>query len=167
MYDYVLQYGFDNNTEKYVENIKKYLKENNIEDKERNWAPHITIDLYNCKTQEEFIKKVDNVVYNVKKIIIECKNLNDFDEKTLYIEPFNKEKLMELKLSFDNELNDYRLENRRKRIYKPHITLCTNDNIDDNLYNLAYKKFNPFIAEIRYVWIYTQDMKLIKQYELK
>ncbi len=74
---------------------------------------------------------------------------------------------MELKLSFDNELNDYRLENRRKRIYKPHITLCTNDNIDDNLYNLAYKKFNPFIAEIRYVWIYTQDMKLIKQYELK
>lgn len=45
MYDYVLQYGFDKDTEQFIQSIKNYLKENKIKDEERNWLPHITIDL--------------------------------------------------------------------------------------------------------------------------
>ena len=33
MYDYVLQYGFDIESEKNIQNIKNYLKDNNIKDK--------------------------------------------------------------------------------------------------------------------------------------
>ena len=36
MYDYVLQYGFDKETQDYIQSIKNILKSNNIEDKERN-----------------------------------------------------------------------------------------------------------------------------------
>ena len=56
MYDYVLQYGFDIESENNIQNIKKYLKNNNIKDKERKWRPHITIDLYDCTNQNEFIE---------------------------------------------------------------------------------------------------------------
>lgn len=167
MYDYVLQYGFDKKTEKYIQDIKDHLKQNNIVDKERKWRPHITIDLYNCKNQYEFINKVDNAAFNIRKFMIECKNLNNFNKETLYIEPWNKEKLLELKQAFDNELNNYRIENRKLRAYIPHITLCTVDKIDENLYGLAESKFEPFTAEIKYLWIYNHDMELIKQYELK
>ncbi len=165
MYDYVLQYGFDNNTEKYIQKIKQYIKANNIKDKERNWLPHITIDLYNCNNKNEFIYKVDDIISKIEEFSIQCKNLNDFDKETLYIEPYNKQRLNELKNIFDNELSSYRLENRIKRIYKPHITLCTNNDINADIYKIANEKFEPFIARIKYIWIYSQDMTLIKQYE--
>lgn len=166
MYDYVLQYGFDKDTQKYIESIKSFLKYNNIKDKEKNWLPHITIDLYDCKNEEEFILKVDRIVSNINEFEILCNNLNDFDKKTLYIEPFQKDRLLELKNIFNNELNKYRKENRIKREYRPHITLCTNDNIDDELYELANKKFNPITVKVKYIWIYNQKMELIKEYEL-
>ena len=87
MYDYVLQYGFDKKLQEYIQNIKEYLKINNVEDKERNWLPH--------------------------------------------------------------------------------ITLCTNNDIDENIYNLANKKFYPISVEIKYIWVYDQKMKLVKEYRLK
>lgn len=167
MYDYVLQYGFDNNTQKYIQDIKDYLKLNDIEDKERKWLPHITIDLYNCKDQNNFILETNAIVKNIKAFSLECNNLNDFDSKTLYIEPYNKEELLQIKEIFNQKLDKYRLEHRRKRVYKPHITLCTNENIDINTYKLADKKFSPFVANIEYIWVYKQDMKLIKEYKLK
>lgn len=167
MYDYVLQYGFDNNTQKYIQNIKDYLKANNIEDKERKWLPHITIDLYNCKNQNNFILEVDAIVKNIQCFCLECSNLNDFDNKTLYVEPCNKEKLMQIKETFNKKLGKYRLDHRRKRVYKPHITLCTNENIDENTYKLASEEFSPFVANIEYIWVYNQDMKLIKEYKLQ
>lgn len=49
MYDYVLQYGFDKKTQTNMQELKRCLKENCIKDKERNWLPHITINLYDCK----------------------------------------------------------------------------------------------------------------------
>ena len=52
MYDYVLQYGFDTESIYYIQCIKDYLKNNRIIDRERNWLPHITIDLYNCKNEK-------------------------------------------------------------------------------------------------------------------
>ena len=167
MYDYVLQYGFDIESEKKVQNIKKYLKDNNINDKEREWRPHITIEIYDCTKQNEFLEKVEEIVSNIKCFELECKNLNDSHKKTLYIEPYNKDRLLELKLDFDNVLNDYRKEHKKGRMYNPHITLCTNDNINQSLYDLTYNVFEPFVAKVEYIWIYNQNMELIKEYKLK
>ncbi len=166
MYDYVLQYGFDEKSQEYIQDIKDFLKRNNIEDKERRWAPHITIDLYNCKDKEEFLQKVDYIVKGLKKFYINCNNLNDFNKQTIYIEPFNKERILELKDIFDKELHKYRLIERNTREYKPHITLCTNNDINEKTYELINNKFKPISVEIKYIWIYNQKMELIKEYEL-
>ena len=166
MYDYVLQYGFDIEAKDYIQSIKDYLKNNGIINRERNWLPHITIDLYNCKNQKEFIDKLDVMVEKISTFNVEFKNLNTFNNETLYIEPYNKEILMELKQYFNTELSNYMLEKRRKRKYVPHATLCTSDTLDKSI-QLANQKFNPFISTIKYIWVYNRDMQLIKEYNLK
>lgn len=166
MYDYVLQYGFDTESKYYIQSIKDYLKNNRIIDRERNWLPHITIDLYNCKNEKEFIDKLDVIVEKISAFNIEFKNLNTCNNETLYIEPYNKEILMELKQYFNTKLNNYMLEKRRKRKYIPHATLCTSDTLDKSI-QLANQKFNPFISTIKYIWVYNRDMQLIKEYNLK
>ena len=166
MYDYVLQYGFDHESKNYIQSIKDYLKNNGIIDKERNWLPHITIDLYNCKNKKEFIETLDKIIEKINTFDIDFKNLNTFNNETLYIEPYNKEKLMELKQYFNNELNSYMLEKRRERKYIPHATLCTSDTLDKSI-ELANKKFTPFKAKIKYIWVYSRDLQLIKEYNLK
>ena len=166
MYDYVLQYGFDTESKYYIQSIKDYLKNNRIIDRERNWLPHITIDLYNCKNEKEFIDKLDVIVEKNSAFNIEFKNLNTCNNETLYIEPYNKEILMELKQYFNTELNNYMLEKRRERKYIPHATLCTSDTLDKSI-QLANQKFNPFISTIKYIWVYNRDMQLIKEYNLK
>lgn len=166
MYDYVLQYGFDTESKYYIQSIKDYLKNNRIIDRERNWLPHITIDLYNCKNEKEFIDKLDVIVEKISAFNIEFKNLNTCNNETLYIEPYNKEILMELKQYFNTELNNYMLEKRRERKYIPHATLCTSDTLDKSI-RLANQKFNPFISTIKYIWVYNRDMQLIKEYNLK
>mgnify|MGYP001290174390 CR=1 FL=1 len=114
MYDYVLQYGFDTESKYYIQSIKDYLKNNRIIDRERNWLPHITIDLYNCKNEKEFIDKLDVIVEKISAFNIEFKNLNTCNNETLYIEPYNKEILMELKQYFNTELNNYMLKKEEK-----------------------------------------------------
>lgn len=166
MYDYVLQYGFDTESKYYIQSIKDYLKNNRIIDRERNWLPHITIDLYNCKNEKEFIDKLDVIVEKISAFNIEFKNLNTCNNETLYIEPYNKEILMELKQYFNTELNNYMLEKRRERKYIPHATLCTSDTLDKSI-QLSNQKFNPFISTIKYIWVYNRDMQLIKEYNLK
>lgn len=166
MYDYVLQYVFDTESKYYIQSIKDYLKNNRIIDRERNWLPHITIDLYNCKNEKEFIDKLDVIVEKISAFNIEFKNLNTCNNETLYIEPYNKEILMELKQYFNTKLNNYMLEKRRKRKYIPHATLCTSDTLDKSI-QLANQKFNPFISTIKYIWVYNRDMQLIKEYNLK
>lgn len=166
MYNYVLQYGFDIESKYYIQSIKDYLKNNRIIDRERNWLPHITIDLYNCKNEKEFIDKLDVIVEKISAFNIEFKNLNTCNNETLYIEPYNKEILMELKQYFNTELNNYMLEKRRERKYIPHATLCTSDTLDKSI-QLANQKFNPFISTIKYIWVYNRDMQLIKEYNLK
>ena len=166
MYDYVLQYVFDTESKYYIQSIKDYLKNNRIIDRERNWLPHITIDLYNCKNEKEFIDKLDVIVEKISAFNIEFKNLNTCNNETLYIEPYNKEILMELKQYFNTELNNYMLEKRRERKYIPHATLCTSDTLDKSI-QLANQKFNPFISTIKYIWVYNRDMQLIKEYNLK
>lgn len=128
--------------------------------------PHITIDLYNCKNEKEFIDKLDVIVEKISAFNIEFKNLNTCNNETLYIEPYNKEILMELKQYFNTELNNYMLEKRRERKYIPHATLCTGDTLDKSI-QLANQKFNPFISTIKYIWVYNRDMQLIKEYNLK
>ena len=166
MYDYVLQYGFDTESKYYIQSIKDYLKNNRIIDREKNWLPHITIDLYNCKNEKEFIDKLDVIVEKISAFNIEFKNLNTCNNETLYIEPYNKEILMELKQYFNTELNNYMLEKRRERKYIPHATLCTSDPLDKSI-QLANQKFNSFISTIKYIWVYNRDMQLIKEYNLK
>ena len=166
MYDYVLQYVFDTESKYYIQSIKDYLKNNRIIDRERNWLPHITIDLYNCKNEKEFIDKLDVIVEKISAFNIEFKNLNTCNNETLYIEPYNKEILMELKQYFNTKLNNYMLEKRRKRKYIPHATLCTSDTLDKSI-QLSNQKFNPFISTIKYIWVYNRDMQLIKEYNLK
>lgn len=166
MYDYVLQLSFPKNIQTEIQNIKDEIKKNNIKDKEKSWKPHITIDLYNCKKQDEFIKKVDSTIEKLRLFNIECKNLNNFNEETLYIEPYNKEELYQMKLVFDNELEEYRLEHRKTRIYQPHITLCTNSDLSKAKL-IANKKFKAFKTQVNYLWIYNSNLELIKQYELK
>lgn len=166
MYDYVLQLGFENKTKTTVQELKRYLKEHKIEDKERVWLPHITIDLYNCKNQEQFIEKVEMIVRNIQPIKLQFKNLNDFEKETLYIEPYNKTKLIKIKEMCNKELREYRLEKRKDMIYKPHVTLCTNENIEE-AYELAIKKFKSFEGKIIYLWIYNQKQELIKEYHLR
>ena len=165
MYDYVLQYGFDKETQEHIQSIKNTLKSSNVEDKERNWLPHITIDLYDCKDKNEFIEKLDKIVKNISSFNIEFKNLNNFDEETLYIEPYNKDDLMNLKSIFDEELKPYRLEKRLKRIYSPHVTLCTNNDLSIG-YKIANEEFSSFNGTIKYIWCYNQDMELLKEYIL-
>ena len=133
MYDYVLQYGFDKETQDYIQSIKNTLKSKNVIDRERNWLPHITIDLYDCKNKNEFIEKLDKIVQNI----------SSFHNETLYIEPYNKDKLMNLKYIFDERLKSYRLERRLKRVYRPHITLCTNNDLS-SAYKIANKEFSTF-----------------------
>lgn len=128
--------------------------------------PHITIDLYNCKNEKEFIDKLDVIVERISAFNIEFKNLNTCNNETLYIEPYNKEILMELKQYFNIELNNYMLEKRRERKYIPHATLCTSDTLDKSIQS-ANQKFNPFISTIKYIWVYNRDMQLIKEYNLK
>lgn len=166
MYDYVLQYVFDTESKYYIQSIKDYLKNNRIIDRERNWLPHITIDLYNCKNEKEFIDKLDVIVEKISAFNIEFKNLNTCNNETLYIEPYNKEILMELKQYFNTKLNNYMLEKRRERKYIPHATLCTSDTLDKSI-QLSNQKFNPFISTIKYIWVYNRDMQLIKEYNLK
>ena len=166
MYDYVLQLSFSRDVQEKIQDIKEEIRKNNIEDKEREWKPHITIDLYNCKNQEEFIKKIDLIVEKVKPFDIKCKNLNNFDEVTLYIEPYDKKEIHKIKELFDKELEQYRLEHRKARIYKPHITLCTTTDLREAT-KIAKKKFKEFTTQIKYLWVYNSNLELIKEYELK
>ncbi len=165
MYDYVLQYGFDKKTQDYIQSIKSTLKLNNVVDKERNWLPHITIDLYDCKNKDEFMEKLNKIVKNISSFNIEFRNLNNFDNETLYIEPYNKDNLMDLKSMFDEELKSYRLERRLKRVYRPHVTLCTNNDLSI-AYKVADENFSSFNGSIKYIWCYNQDMELLKEYIL-
>lgn len=72
---------------------------------------------------------------------------------------------MNLKSIFDEELKLYRLERRLKRIYRPHVTLCTNNDLSI-VYKIANEKFIPFNGAIKYIWCYNRNMKLLKEYIL-
>lgn len=165
MYDYVLQYGFDIDSQNTIQEIKDYLKSNGIKDRERKWIPHITIDLYNCKNYDEFFYKLDLIINEIEQFDVEFRKLNNCNGETLYIEPYKKQRLMDLKQLFDKELNEYMLENRRTRTYIPHATINTSDFLNESI-ELAKEKFKPFVAKVKYIWVYNFNMELIKEYEL-
>lgn len=167
MYDYVIQYGLNLEATQLIQEIKRELKQKRIPDKEKKWLPHITIDLYKSNNKNEFIHQVEQITQHIKSFTIELNELADFDQETLYLNPTPKEQLLINKKQFDQALYKYQLPHRRKRIYKPHITLCTNDKIEKNTYDIAKTKFRPFTAKVKYVWIYTPEIVLVKQIELK
>lgn len=73
---------------------------------------------------------------------------------------------MNLKSIFDEELKPYRLERRLKRVYRPHVTLCTNNDLSI-AYKIANAEFSPFNGTVKYIWCYNQNMELLKEYVLK
>ena len=89
------------------------------------------------------MEKLDKIVQNISSFNMEFRNLNNFDNETLYIDPYNKDNLMNLKSIFDQELKPYRLERRLKRVYKPHVTLCTNNDLS-TAYKIANEEFSTF-----------------------
>lgn len=117
------------------------------------------------KTKMSFLNKLDKIIKDIKQFHIDFRGLNSFNEETLYIEPYNKEILMDLKKYFDKELNNYMQDKRRARKYMPHATLCTSNLLDKSI-DLANDKFIPFIATVKYIWVYNKDMVLIKEYKL-
>lgn len=165
MYDYVLQYSLDFKSQEYIQSIKDHLKQNGIKDRERAWLPHITIDIYNSNNEKKFISDCDLIIDNINCFKVEFRKLNNCNGETLYIEPYNKEELLNLKELFDKELDRYMFNYRKTRRYIPHVTLCTSDNLDKSI-ELANDKFLPFTAEIQSIWVYNQDMELVKQYKL-
>lgn len=128
--------------------------------------PHITIDLYDCKNKNEFIEKLNKIVQNITSFNIEFRKLNIFNNETLYIEPYNKDNLMNLKCLFDEQLKSYRLEKTVKRVYRPHVTLCTNNDLSI-AYKIAKEEFLSFKGRVKYIWCYNQNMELLKEYILK
>jgi len=165
MYDYVIQYGFDDIPQSKIQSIKDHIKTGDVNDQYRNWQPHITIDLYQCADKDKFISAVDFVIKKLQKFELEFNVLSNFNKRVLYIEPHNKKELLEYKDMFDSTLDKFRVEQVKQRIYNPHVTLCITEMFDKAL-TLANQKFKPFNAEVKYIWIYNQNIELIKQYEL-
>ena len=55
-------------------------------DKEKNWRPHITIDLYNCSNRDQFIEMIDEIIEKIKSFEIEFNNLkwkSDYEKNTI------------------------------------------------------------------------------------
>ncbi len=66
---------------------------------------------------------------------------------------------------FDISLSKFRLEKRKNRIYRPHITLCTNDDLNSAI-KISEDMFKHFVGKVAYLWIYNPQVNLIKEYSL-
>lgn len=165
MYDYVLQFGFDGESQFKVQEIRNHIRQSGFIDRQRGWLPHITIDMYNCKDKEEFIEKIDKIVENLQQFEIKMEKIDNFFNEYLHIAPSPAEKLQKIKQQFDVALGNYMLSSRKEKEYKPHITLSQNDELEQSQ-KVAMEKFLPWRATVCKVWMYNEKMQLIKQWTL-
>jgi len=166
MYDYVLQFGFDNESQFKVQEIRNHIRQNGFVDRQRGWLPHITIDMYKCKNQNQFIEIVDEIVKGLKRFEIKMDRLDDFFNEYLHIKPEPIKTLAKIKQQFDKQLNDYMLASRRTKEYTPHISLSQNDELEKSQ-EVAMEKFVPWNATVCKIWVYNKNMQLVKEYKLK
>ena len=164
MYDYVLQFGLDDESSKKVQVIRNHIRLEGFLDKQRGWLPHITIEKYNCSNRNEFISRVEKVVSKISKFNINLFSFGTFDNGTLFITPTPADNLVKYKNMFDEELSTMKVPSKHDG-YNPHVTLCTNDHLEQSKV-AAFEKFKPFSATVTKVWIYTENMVLVKEFEL-
>lgn len=167
METYILQFGLDKNSQDFIQNVRNEIRIAGFVDRQRGWLPHITIDKYDGSNFEELIEKINQVIANVSAFKINLETLNNFDKETLFVEPEPKDKVLEIKSELDIALDKFRFESRRMRGYNPHITLCTNNNLEE-CEKIAYQHFSKREATIERVWLYTEkNMELVKEWVLK
>ncbi len=164
MYDYVLMLGLDSASTKKIQTIKNHVRVCGFLDKQRGWPPHITVDHYNYENRNDFILKIDEVVKELKGFETDCFTLGKFSNGTLYIIPAPTVKFEEIKASFDAAVGEFKVPNKYES-YTPHITICTNDNLEQSKV-AALEKFNPFTARVSKVWLYTENMVLVKEWDI-
>ena len=166
MYNYVIQIALDRTSQTYVQNLRNCIRQNNIVDRQRGWLPHITVDKYNCKNEKNLINKITEIVSDIKVFKFNVSGFSSFSGETLYLKPDKLDEIIELKNKFDKGLSRYRLSKElRRKEYNPHITICTNDRLEDSIQVLMnyFSSFEVFVSKI---WLYTEDMRLVKEWEL-
>ena len=167
METYILQFGLDKNSQDYIQNVRNEIRIAGFVDRQRGWLPHITIDKYDDSNLEELIERTNQVLADVTAFKINLETLNNFDKETLFIEPNPKDIILEIKNNLDISLDKFRFESRKLRGYNPHITLCTNNNLEE-CEKIAYQHFSKREAAIERVWLYTEkNMELVKEWVLK
>ena len=164
MYDYVLQFGLDDESTKKVQVIRNHIRLCGFIDKQRGWPPHITIEKYNCNNRNEFVERVEKVVSKLSKFDIDLNSFGKFSNGTLFITPTPADNFVKAKELFDEELGSMKVPSKYDN-YNPHVTLCTNDHFEQSKV-AAFQKFKPFTATVTKVWIYTENMVLVKEFEL-
>ena len=166
METYILQFGLDRDSQNFVQNIRNEIKLAGFVDRQRGWLPHITIDKYNDSNFNLLINNVESVLKNFSAFDIELKQLGNFDNETLFIDPLPKNTILDIKTQLDLALDEFRFESRKLRPYNPHITLCTNNNLDE-CQKVATKNLSPKTATVEKIWLYTEkNMELIKEWTL-
>lgn len=165
MYDYVLQLLYDDETTNEITELKNILVKNNIENNERPWLPHITIDLYYNVNSVEFISILDNFIKIKKQFNFEFDKLGKIDKGVLFLVPNNIEELVKIKEELNIKLDKYRINDRRNKDYIPHSTLTINKDVT-YAEKLLSQNFAPIKCTVKYLCIYNSDMELIKKYEL-
>jgi len=165
MWDYLIFLGFDKNANTQIEALKVKLYENDVFSSAKSWPPHITIDLYQDIQLSELISIVDKIVDQLKPIDLTFKNLNDFNQTVLYLEPANNNELQSIKQVFDEKLGIYTILDNKREEYIPHVTLLINEDIT-KAKNILTNSFTPIHAKATHLFIFAKDQTLVKSYEL-
>ena len=166
-YNYVVCFMFDELSSSKIQNIKDFLKENNIETIEKPWPPHITIDLYENIDKSTLIEKTNEIANNINNFSVKLSEINQFGNSVLYLQPEDTTIFNKIKKHFDKTLSQYRIsEIIEREVYTPHSTLLINQNVE-TAKSLLNKTFEPFEVNISNITIYNKNMELIHNITLK
>ena len=166
-YNYVVCFMFDEPSSSKIQKMKNFLKENNIETKEKPWPPHITLDLYENIDKTTLIDKTSEITNNLSSFKVNLNEINQFGDSVLYLQPEDTTILKKIKKQFDKTLEDYRIaEIIERELYTPHVTLLINQNVA-NAKNILNNIFEPFEVNVTNIAIYNKNLELIHNFTLK
>jgi len=166
-YDYVVCFMFDEVSSAKIQNIKNFLKDNNIETKEKPWPPHITLDLYENINKITLIEKTSEIVNNLNAFKLKLNEINQFGSSVLYLQPEDTTIFTKIKKQFDKTFSQYRIaEIIEREVYTPHVTLLINQDVE-SAKSFLTSAFEPFEVNISNIAIYSKNMELIHNFTLK
>ena len=165
MYDYVMMLLFDEDSEIRIRKMKDFLKRNKITSREKPWAPHITVDLYQGITKELLIEKTDHLTETLRMFPVIFETIDNFHQRVLFLKPEAKAEFWQIKQKADELLGKYRVRPDDGESYVPHVTLAINKDIREAT-ELIQAEFRPFSGEISYLALYQRNMELVKLYRL-